>query len=157
MKLKVGIFLVIAAAAMTACYATVTVRAAAQESTSSTSPGAAKNNTWDGIYTKDQAAKGETLYGDQCSKCHGADGSGADAPTLVGGDFASDWDALTIGELFNRVRDTMPQDNPQSLSRDDTAALLAFIFAKNNFPASDTPLTSDGSALGKMKYLANKP
>jgi mono/diheme cytochrome c family protein len=155
MKLKVGIFLVIASSAMAACYATVTVRAA--QDAASTPSSTSKNNTWDGIYTKEQAAKGEALYGDQCAKCHGADGSGADAPTLVGGDFASDWDALTIGELFSRVRDTMPQDNPQSLSRDDTAAILAFIFAKNNFPASDTPLPSDGSSLGKMKYLANKP
>ena len=151
MKLKIGIFLVIASAAMAASYATAIVRA--QEPAAP----AGKNNTWDGIYTKAQADKGETLYGDQCARCHGADGSGADAPTLVGGDFASDWDALTIGELFDRVRNTMPQDNPQSLSREDTAAILAWVFSKNNFPASDTPLPTDGNTLRQMKYLANKP
>ena len=148
MKIGFGIFLIIASAAMAASSVTATLRAQA--------PPAAKT-TWDGVYTREQAAKGEQIYNDQCAKCHGPEASGADAPTLSGGEFASDWDSMTVGQLFDRVRISMPQDNPQSLSREDVAALLAYIFSKNSFPTGDTALSTQGDVLTQIKYMANKP
>ena len=51
----------------------------------------------------------------------------------------------------------MPQDDPGTLSREDTAALLAYLFVKNGFPAGETPLATAGDELGKIIYLAKQP
>ncbi len=113
--------------------------------------------TWDKVYSPAQASKGGALYNDKCAKCHGPDGSGGDAPSLVGSEFAADWDGLTVAQLFDRTRTSMPQDNPQSLTREEAAALLAFIFQKNGFPSGDSDLSERGEMLGQIKYQANKP
>jgi mono/diheme cytochrome c family protein len=144
MRTKLGIFAVIGAAAMAASFATVL---AAQGG----------KTTWDGVYSDAQASKGEALYGDKCAKCHGTEGTGGDAPDLVGAGFASDWDGLAVSSLFDRTRTSMPQDNPQSLSRDETAQIIAFLLRKNGFPAGSGDLSSDAVALGSIKYLAVKP
>jgi mono/diheme cytochrome c family protein len=143
MKMKLGIFVIVGAAALAASYATV--RAAQDGKT-----------TWDGIYSEAQASKGEAIYNDKCAKCHGADATGGDAPELTGGGFAADWDGLTIAQLFDRTRSSMPQDNPQSLSRDDTASILAYLFRKNGFPAGATDMSSAGEVVGQIKYVAVK-
>src|SRR6059036_2278544 len=78
-------------------------------------------SSWDGVYTDAQAERGDKLFADQCAKCHGPDMSGGDAPSLAGSEFASDWDDLSLGDLADRLRTSMPQDKPQSLSREQTA------------------------------------
>jgi S-disulfanyl-L-cysteine oxidoreductase SoxD len=145
MKMKLGIFAIIGAAAMVASYATVR---AAQDM---------GKTTWDGVYSEAQATKGEAVYNDKCSKCHGADGTGGDAPDLVGGGFAADWDGLSVAQLFDRTRSSMPQDNPGSLSRDEAAAIITYLFRKNGFPAGATDMSSAGEYLGQIKYVAVKP
>jgi hypothetical protein len=37
------------------------------------------------------------------------------APEPAGGDFDPNWDGLTVGQLFERIRTTMPQDNAEVL------------------------------------------
>ena len=113
--------------------------------------------TWDGVYSQAQAEKGSTLFADRCAKCHGPDGAGADAPALVGSEFGLDWDGLTVSQLFERVSTTMPQDKPRSLSREEVASILAFLFQRNGFPAGSTDLTQDAAVLVQIKYLARKP
>src|SRR6266550_6011086 len=97
--------------------------------------------TWDGVYSQAQAEKGSALFVDRCAKCHGPDGVGADAPALVGSEFGLDWDGMTVSQLFERTRTSMPQDNPESLSREEVALILAFLFQRNGFPAGSTDLT----------------
>jgi mono/diheme cytochrome c family protein len=166
MKIRFGIFAIVTAAAMTASYATATLRAQDPAAASAQDPAAAsaqdpaaasaKSSTWDNVYSKEQATKGETLYNDQCARCHGTNASGADAPALAGAEFAANWDALTVDQLFDRIRNTMPQDNPQTLSREDTAALVAYVLDKNGFPAGDAALPAAGGALAKITYTATK-
>jgi len=40
-----------------------------------------------------------------------------------------------LGELFERIRTTMPQDNPGKLSRAQYADILSFILKSNGYPA----------------------
>ena len=145
MRMKFGIFVTIGAAALLLSYGTVR---AAQD---------AGKTTWDGVYSDAQASKGEAVYQDKCAKCHGTELTGGDAPDLVGAGFASDWDGLTVTQLFDRTKTSMPQDNPGSLSRDDTAAIVAFILEKNGFPSGANDMSSDGAAMGQIKYVAVKP
>jgi quinoprotein glucose dehydrogenase len=142
---RVGVFAIVAGTAFMLSF--VSVRAG-QETT---------KTTWDGVYSKAQAAKGEAIYNEKCQKCHGADAAGADAPSLADSGFAGDWDGLTLAQLFDRTRSSMPQDAPQSLGREECANIIAYLLSKNNFPSGDGDLSERGEMLGTIKYVATKP
>ena len=92
-------------------------------------------SVWDGVYTEDQAKRGAEVYAKECASCHGADLNGGEsAPALAGGGFLSNWNTLTVGDLFERVRLSMPQDNPGQLSRQQDADVLAFMLQANRIP-----------------------
>jgi mono/diheme cytochrome c family protein len=117
----------------------------------------AGRSVWDGVYTAEQAARGNALFVDKCAKCHGQDMTGGDAPSLVGSEFSGDWNDLSLADLADRLRVSMPQDNPQSLSREQTADLVAAILRANQMPAGQTELPSQPESLKQIKYLAKKP
>jgi mono/diheme cytochrome c family protein len=117
----------------------------------------AERSVWDGVYTAEQAARGDAQFADKCAKCHGPDMTGADAPSLVGSEFSGDWNGLSLGDLADRLRVSMPQDNPQSLTREQTADLVAAILHANQMPAGQTELPSQAESLKQVKYLGKKP
>ena len=113
---------------------------------------------WDGIYTAEQAKRGDALYVEKCASCHGAELNGGEmAPGLVGGEFTANWNDLSIGDLFERMRISMPQNNPGSLSRQQNADVLAFILAKASYPAGTTELAGQTEVLNGIKFVATKP
>jgi cytochrome c len=112
---------------------------------------------WDGVYTEAQAKRGEALWGEKCAKCHGPDMTGGDAPSLTGSEFSANWDDLSLGDLAERLRISMPQDNPQSLSREQTADIVALILKGNRIPAGKTDLPFQTEVLKMIKYKAAKP
>jgi mono/diheme cytochrome c family protein len=115
-------------------------------------------SVWDGVYTEEQAKRGSPMYSEQCASCHGPELMGGEmAPPLATGDFLSGWDGLTVGDLFERIRISMPQNAPGSLSGQQNADILAFIFSANKFPAGETELSSQGMALKDIKFEAKKP
>lgn len=119
---------------------------------------AAGKTVWNAVYSDAQAKRGEEKYGQYCAKCHGPDLSGADAaPALVGGEFNSGWNDLSVGDLFERLRATMPADKPGSVSRQDNADIVAFLLAKNGFPAADAELPTQTEILKTIKILTQKP
>jgi sugar lactone lactonase YvrE/mono/diheme cytochrome c family protein len=115
-------------------------------------------SVWDGIYTEAQAGQGAQDFGAHCASCHGASLSGTgEAPGLEGALFVSDFNGETVGDLFDRVRSTMPQDNPASLSRDQYAAILAFILKANGFPAGAKELDRRSEYLKAIAFQATNP
>ena len=118
----------------------------------------AAKSQWDGVYTLEQAARGEALFAEKCSSCHGPDLNGGEmAPGLVGGNFTSNWNDLTLGDLFERMRISMPQNDPGSLSRQENADILAFVLRKGSYPAGDTELPTRTEMLNMYKFMAMKP
>ena len=114
--------------------------------------------TWDGVYTEAQAARGRPLYSRECASCHADAMTGGEmAPPLAGGEFLSNWNGLTAGELLDRMRNTMPLNKPKSLSRKSNADILAYMFAANRFPAGAAELPSDGEMLKQIRIEAMKP
>jgi mono/diheme cytochrome c family protein len=88
----------------------------------------------EGVYTDEQAARGAQLFQQSCAVCHGASLGGlGEAPALVGAQFIGDFNGLTVGDLFERIRTTMPLNNPGGLTREDYAAILAFMLKSNGF------------------------
>src|SRR5215212_2416752 len=113
---------------------------------------------WDGVYTEEQATRGKALYSQECSSCHGGELTGGEmAPPLAGGEFLSGWDGLTVGDLFERIRISMPQNAPGSLSGQQNADILAFMFSANKFPAGQTELSNSAMMLKAIKFEAKKP
>jgi len=118
----------------------------------------APKSQWDGVYTADQAKRGEPLYSQYCASCHGPDLSGGEmAPGLTGGEFASNWNDLSLGELFERIRISMPQNSPGSLSRQQNADILAYILSKASVPAGSTELPTQTEILNGIKFVGQKP
>ena len=113
--------------------------------------------TADGVGTDAQVKRGADVYSMQCAACHDAQlaGSGT-APALVGTDFAANWKDENVGALFERIRATMPADNPGSLKRDQVADLVAFILNFNKYPLGQKDLPTEFEALKAIKITAPK-
>ena len=115
----------------------------------------ATRSVWDGVYTEEQAARGKPLYNEHCASCHADTLMGGEmSPPLVGGDFLSNWNGLTLGELFERIRTTMPQSAPATLRDPVYLDIVAFILRANNFPAGSTELPKDAATLSKTLMSA---
>ena len=115
-------------------------------------------SVWSGVYTASQAEHGQASYGKVCASCHGDQLEGEnETPPLTGDEFMAIWDGHTVGELFDRVRTTMPSDHPGTLSPEDYAAILAYILESNKFPAGETDLPHQSEALKQISLDAKKP
>lgn len=106
----------------------------------------------DGVYTEEQAERGREIFGDYCAVCHGGNlrGTWNMGPSIVGFRFERNWVDRTVADLFAYIREEMPQDDPGTLSDTETAALLAYILARNDYPAGadvEIPLDPDAQEL----------
>jgi len=105
---------------------------------------------WDGVYTAEQAKRGEEFYPDGCSRCHGDELEGDESPALASEEFLRDWKGLTLGDLFMRVKNAMPGDNPGTLKPTEIADVLAYVLSRNKVPAGKTPMSTNISALKQI-------
>ena len=113
---------------------------------------------WDGIYTKEQAERGKSLYASGCAECHGAGMEGDDmSPALVGSDFLWNWNGLSVGDLFERLRISMPEGNPNSMTVQEKADVLAYMLEINQYPTGKDELPPRASELNTIEVEAVKP
>jgi cytochrome c len=97
--------------------------------------------------------RGEDLFLQNCATCHGEFGEGAGRwPVLAGGrgTLQSDRPEKTIGsfwpyasKVFDYVHRAMPFGNNQSLSADDTYAIVAYLLNLNDLVPEDYVLSKD--------------
>jgi hypothetical protein len=74
-----------------------------------------------GRHTDAQAKRGQPLYREQCASYNGTTLKGGESvPALAGGEFLSNWTGLTFGDLFERMRTSLPLNGPRKLSREVT-------------------------------------
>ena len=115
-------------------------------------------SVWDGVYTDEQAKRGEAVYRKECAACHGDMLTGGEsAPALTGGGFLANWNGLTLGDLFDRIRKTMPQSTPGRLTRQQDADVLAFMLSINKFPAGKAELYRQSEMLKEIRFETKKP
>lgn len=115
-------------------------------------------SVWEGVYTEVQDKRGATVYADRCANCHGAALEGAEmAPELTGPGFTAMWNGVALGDLAERIRQTMPEDDPGSLSRQETADVVAHMLRVNGVPAGKTELPRETEALRQIVFAATKP
>lgn len=153
MNNKILTVALVALAAIAASYSTIRAQQAP-----ALPPSSESRSVWDGVYTEDQAKRGEIVYTKECASCH-ADNlvGGGGASPLTGGAFLSNWNGLTLGDLFDRIRKTMPQGSPGKLTKQQTADVLAYLLSFNKFPAGKTELSRQSEFLKEIRFDTTKP
>ncbi len=118
---------------------------------------AADPTVWDGVFTAEQATRGEGAYERECATCHLADllGDGI-APALTGAAFDFRWSDLSVGDMFVAIRATMPQGAPASLSPQAYADIVSYVLQRNDFPAGDAELPSDEAVLNTIMITSEQ-
>jgi mono/diheme cytochrome c family protein len=111
---------------------------------------------WSGVFTSAQAKRGDDAYQASCSGCHGTDLHATDpeAVDLVGPALRAKWNGKTLEERFEKIRDTMPLGNANSLGDKTYMDILAFILQSNDFPAGSQEL---GAETAKTIVIVQKP
>jgi mono/diheme cytochrome c family protein len=121
-------------------------------------PAQGMRSTWDGVFTTEQAGRGEPTYTRMCARCHADDLMGeGHAPALAGAGFNTVWNDRPVSEFFEKIMTTMPPTSPGRLGPEETADLVAFILSKGAYPAGATELPATKEALQTIKLLATKP
>jgi len=98
-----------------------------------------QRTTADGVFTEDQAARGESTFDEVCAACHFS--------RQFRGRFMSSWTGSTVYSLYQMIRQTMPQNQPGSLSPRQYADVVAYLLEINGMPVGDAPLPSEEAAL----------
>lgn len=113
-------------------------------SAQSTEPDSSRSAS-SGVYTAEQAARGETLFRTVCANCH------TDSQ-FNGPDFRKAWSGRPVFSLFDQLRNTMPQDNPGGLSRAEYLAVISYVLKLNTYPTGPSELPDDDAALRLIRF-----
>jgi len=119
----------------------------------------AKRSVWDGVFTEDQARRGEAQYGRNCQSCHGADLTGNpvdEVPPLAWDGFVTQWSNRTVKDLVETIKRSMPRDSPGSLNARAYVDLVAYLLQANKFPAGTRDLSLNTDALADIVIERNK-
>ncbi len=141
---------------------------AGQDTKSSDGQSPSNRSVWDGVYTNLQGERGQRMYVTHCSSCHGtnllADGAEQIArdnaqiargavkrtPPLLGRAFLDGWNGLAVGDLFERIRISMPQQSPGNLGGQQVADIVAYLLQQNGFPSGDVELPRERDLLQQI-------
>ena len=95
----------------------------------------------EGVYTGEQATRGQQTYQAACVTCHGDALEGEVGPPLAGDGFLSVWSARPLVDLVDKIHKTMPLEAPEPLSRQQSIDLAAYILQAGKFPAGRAELS----------------
>jgi hypothetical protein len=108
---------------------------------------AADASSGSAFYTVGQATRGSGLFRDNCVGCHALS-------EFTGSSFARRWTNRAVGDIYEFVLYSMPDDNPGGLPQQTYADIIAYFLQINDFPAGDTELPTSLDALMEMKMWA---
>ena len=94
-------------------------------------------STQQGVYTAEQAERGEQLFNEACMVCHQPE-EFTDAGYMEG------WSGQKASDMLDLIRSTMPEDNPGRLNRQEYADIMAYMFSINGLPSGDVEMVSKG-------------
>jgi mono/diheme cytochrome c family protein len=112
---------------------------------------------WSGVYTEEQATRGEELYSGYCADCHGDDLAGIEqAPPLAGSSFGEKWNKADLKKLYD-LTEAMPPNKPKSLTAKQYTDILSYLLFANEIPAGTTPLEPDRGRLAEITFTTVRP
>ena len=128
-----------------AAVAGVRLSIAGGDTSSAVTTSAAADSVWSGIYTAEQATRGEATFTSICTGCH-------TTATYATPAFAKKWNGRPVGELFTVIAETMPEDFPGTLTPAEYAQVVAYLLKLNRMPAGAEDLPADADALNKIRF-----
>jgi S-disulfanyl-L-cysteine oxidoreductase SoxD len=103
--------------------------------------------TRSGIYTTQQAKRGQDVYVGLCKSCHTPE-------THTGAVFATKWNGKALSELYGYISEQMPKNEPGSLSPEEYADVMTYVLKLNGMPAGTKELPPDGDAMKSIRIDA---
>jgi len=95
----------------------------------------AARTTKTGVYTTAQAARGEETYMLACVSCH--------PPGAHKGGAFLEWQGYTLDKLVGFLTDSMPENEPGSLTPKEYTQVVAYLLKTNGMPAGQDELPTD--------------
>jgi uncharacterized protein len=117
---------------------------------------AAAKTIWDGAFTEGQAARGQDRYRAACAACHAEDLLGAQGPALAGPAFLDRWNGSTVLDAVQVIKQSMPQEAPDSLGMPAYVDIVAYLLKGNGAAAGASELPTDNAALRQIR-MTNQP
>ena len=98
----------------------------------------------DGVYTAVQAGRGEARFRTNCASCH--------APNRFTDDlFYMSFAGKPLWEMYDVISETMPEDNPGSLTPQEYADVITYLLKLNKFPEGPDELLPTKEVLSTIK------
>jgi mono/diheme cytochrome c family protein len=95
----------------------------------------------EGVFTPEQANRGEQVYASKCAMCHGDNLAGMEAaPPMAGPAFKKAWESQPLVKLANLIQTTMPPGAANSLSTGQLTDLIAYALKANDIRAGSVAL-----------------
>jgi len=143
----------LAALGMTSCSLLSLMLSVAVSASAGAQKAATPRTTLGGVYSEQQAARGQDVYAGMCKSCH-------TAASHTGVAFEKSWDGHPLSELFGFISTRMPKNEPGSLAPEEYVDVLAYLLKLNQMPAGAAELPPDTTMLGAIRietHAAVKP
>lgn len=92
------------------------------------------------LYTAEQLTNGTALYEKLCRDCH-------EDADYTNEKFRTKWNGRTLYDLYEDIRTKMPDDAPNSLTREQYAEAMAYVLKLNGVPAGPNAIAPNDSAM----------
>jgi mono/diheme cytochrome c family protein len=106
-------------------------------------------STMAGVFTVEQATRGESTFASVCLSCHTVE-------EQQGAAFTKKWVGFPLWDLYDYVATSMPQSDPGTLSPKEYAQVIAYLLKINGMPAGKDEIASDTAALKWIKVDTTK-
>lgn len=101
-------------------------------------------STKSGVYSREQALRGQDIYAGICKNCHTPE-------SHSGATFTTKWKGKALLDLYVYIRDQMPKNAPGSLSPEENADVLAYLLRMNRMPVGPIDLAADSDSLKAIR------
>jgi ankyrin repeat protein len=113
---------------------------------------------WDGVFTEQQAQRGQQVYQRACAACHLDTLQGDDvSPALVGNGFLARFTGQSAHEMVQNLRASMPQNAPDSLGDRAYIDLVSYLLKANGSRTGALELPLDVAELEKIAVIGQPP
>lgn len=109
-----------------------------------------RKTTQSGVYTREQALRGQDVYAGNCRSCHTPE-------SHTGDPFRIRWKGKPLADLLVYIRDNMPKNDPGSLTAEEYAEVTAYLLQMNRLPQGDTDLRAEPDSLKSIRIELPMP
>ena len=99
----------------------------------------------DGVFTNNQAVRGQQSFERTCEACHRT-------REFRGSAFQQEWTGRPLGDLLQLLVSTMPPNDPGFLKLAEYRDIVSYLLKQNGYPTGATELPADISALMEVHF-----